>query len=302
MINHVIDLATKPARLSVRHCQLVIDVPDGAETTIPLAEVAVLVVGHPQVAMTQPVLARLAEAGGVCVVCDGKSRPVGTMFPLAQHHAQTERLTAQARAPLALRQRLWRQIVRNKIESQAAVLRTLYHDDFGLQQLVRRVRSNDASNVEGMASRRYWRRLFQDPSFRRKPDREDQNRFLNYGYAILRAVTARAIVGTGLHPSLGIHHHHRYNPFCLADDLMEPFRPRVDLLVVQLLKEFPPDAALSPEIKGRLLTFLEDRYQFQGEKRTIFDVMSRVASSLGDVFLKERQDLLLPEWKSYAPQ
>lgn len=302
MINHVVELATRPARLSVRHRQLVIDVQEGAETSIPLAEVAVLVVAHPQITLTQPVLAGLAEAGAVCVVCDGKSRPVGTMFPLAQHHAQTERLAAQAQAPLALRQRIWRQIVRNKIESQAAVLRTLYHDDAGLQQLVRRVRSNDVSNVEGAASRRYWRRLFQDPSFRRKRDREDQNRFLNYGYAILRAVTARAIVGTGLHPSLGIHHHNKYNPFCLADDLMEPFRPRVDLLVVQLLKEFPRDAALSPEIKGRLLSFLEDRYQFEGEKRTIFDVLSRIAASLADVFLKQRQDLMLPEWKSYAPE
>ncbi|MEJ5342072.1 MAG: type II CRISPR-associated endonuclease Cas1 [Thermogutta sp.] len=300
MINHVVELANKPAKLSVRHRQLVIKTGDELEVTLPLAELAVLIAANPCITLTQPVLAGLAEAGAVCVICDATSRPVGTMFPLVNHHIQTERLAAQAQASLPTRKRLWQQIVRSKIQSQAGVLQELHGRDYGLARLAARVRSGDTSNVEAMASRRYWRHLFQDRTFRRDPDRNDQNRFLNYGYAILRAVTARAITGVGLHPSLGIHHHNRYNPFCLADDLMEPFRPRVDLLVVGLLREFPADAELTPEVKSRLLRFLEERYFLEGESRTLFDVLSRIAASLADVFLKKRRDLLLPDWNCHA--
>lgn len=302
MINHIIDLATQPARLSVRHRQLVIEMGEQATTTVPLAEVAALIVCHAQITLTQSVLAGLAEAGAVCIVCDAKSRPVATMFPLVTHHLQTERLAAQARASVMTRRGIWRQIIRNKIESQAHTLEELYGDDHGLRQLARRVKSGDASNAEAVAARRYWPRLFGDPSFRRKPRGEAQNRYLNYGYAVLRAITARAITATGLHPSLGIHHHNRYNPFCLADDLMEPFRPRVDLMVARLLKEYPPDAELTPEIKARLLSFAEERYDLDGERRTLFDVLHRVAASLAEVFLKRTAHLLLPKWDKHGAE
>lgn len=296
MINHIIDLTTRPARLSVRNRQLVIEGADDEITTRPLAEIAVLVAAHPQITVTQAVLAGLSEAGGVFVVCDSKSRPIGTMFPLVSHHLQTERLRFQASASLPTRKRLWQHIVRNKIASQACVLKELYGEDFGLSRLVGRVQSGDRSNVEAAASRRYWRHLFGDAAFRRDPDAEDHNRFLNYGYAILRAVVARAITAVGLHPSLGLHHHNRYNPFCLADDLMEPFRPRIDRRVVQILNQWSPQSELTTEIKSQLLAFLEERYVFEGESRTTFDVLARMASSLAEVFLKKRKLMLLPDW------
>lgn len=296
MINHVLDLTTRPARLSVRHQQLVIQGADQSVTTLPLAELAVLVAAHPQITLTQAVLSGLAESGGVCVVCDAKSRPIATMFPLVNHHVQTERLAAQSQASLPTRKRLWKQIVRNKIASQAAVLKEVCGSDFGLTRLLPRVRSGDPSNVEAVASRRYWRHLFQDEEFRRDPDAEDQNRFLNYGYAILRAVTARAIVAAGLHPSLGLHHHNRYNPFCLADDLMEPFRPRIDLAVVRLLAHHPKHTDLTPELKRRLLAFLDERFDLDGESRTIFDVLMRISTALAEVFLKKRELLTFPQW------
>lgn len=302
MINHVIDLANQAARLSVRHRQLVIETADPSPTSLPLGEVAVLIASHPQITLTQPVLSGLAEAGGVCIICDAKSRPVATMFPLVAHHVQTERLAAQAGTSLPTKKRLWKQIVCNKIDSQATVLKELYGEDYGLGRLIRRVRSGDVSNVEAMASRRYWRRVFGDETFRRDPNRDDQNRYLNYGYAVLRAVAARAITGAGLHPSLGIHHHNRYNPFCLADDLMEPFRPRVDLLVARLLKEYSPRSELTPEIKQRLLGFLEERYLIEDERRSLFDALSRMAQSLADVFLKRRRLLILPDWGSDAAE
>lgn len=297
MINHVVDLTTRPARLSVRHRQLVIQGADKSVTTLPLAELAVLVTAHPQITLTQAVLSGLAESGGVCVVCDAKSRPIATMFPLVDHHVQTERLAAQSRASLPTKKRLWKQIIRNKIASQAAVLKGVCGGDFGLTRLLPRVRSGDPSNVEAVASRRYWRHLFQDEEFRRDPDAEDQNRFLNYGYAILRAVTARAIVAAGLHPSLGLHHHNRYNPFCLADDLMEPFRPRIDLAVVRLLEEHPPQTDLTPELKRKLLAFLDERFNLDGESRTIFDVLIRIATALAEVFLRKRESLAFPKWE-----
>lgn len=295
MINHVIDLTTRPARLSVRNRQLVIEGAKGEITMCPLAEIAVLVTAHPQITVTQAVLAGLSEAGGVCVVCDAKSRPVATMLPLVNHHLQTERLRAQASASLPTKKRLWQQIVRNKIASQAQVLRELHSQDFGLSRLAAQVKSGDRSNVEAVASRRYWRHLF-GTAFRRNPDADDQNRFLNYGYAILRAVVSRAITAVGLHPSLGLHHHNRYNPFCLADDLMEPFRPRIDRRVVQIVGTWSPQSELTPEIKLQLLAFLEERYFFEGQSRTIFDVLTRIASSLADVFLRKQKVMALPDW------
>lgn len=306
MTDRIIDLTTQPARLSVRHRQLVIETGEQPAVTIPLGELAALVLSCPQIILTQPVLAGLAEAGGVCVVCDGKSRPISIMVPLVQHHVQTERLTAQARATPHVKKKLWRQIVRNKIESQAQVLRQLHGDEKGLPALVRLVRLGDSTNVEAVASKRYWRHIFGDPSFRRDVQRQDQNRFLNYGYAILRAVTARALIATGLHPSLGIHHHNRYNPFCLADDLMEPFRPRVDLHVARMLSEISPEAPLSPQVKARLLGFLEERYVIAGKRLSLFDTLARAASSLADALAdtqaKSRTPLVLPDWKNHAAE
>lgn len=295
MINHVIDLTTRPARLSVRNRQLLIEGAKGEITMCPLAEIAVLVTAHPQITVTQAVLAGLSEAGGVCVVCDAKSRPVATMLPLVNHHLQTERLRAQASASLPTKKRLWQQVVRNKIASQAQVLRELHSQDFGLSRLAAQVKSGDRSNVEAVASRRYWRHLF-GTAFRRNPDADDHNRFLNYGYAILRAVVSRAITAVGLHPSLGLHHHNRYNPFCLADDLMEPFRPRIDRRVVQIVGTWSPQSELTPEIKLQLLAFLEERYFFEGQSRTVFDVSTRIASSLADVFLRKQKVMALPDW------
>lgn len=296
MIDHILDLTVQQVRLSVRYGQLVVESPESPGWTVPLAELAVLIVANSQISLTQPVLAGLAEAGGVCIVCDRASRPVASMFPLVHHHLQTERLAAQACAPLPLRNRLWRQIVRRKIASQATALQALHNAHFGLLSLIPAVRSGDRSNVEAQASQRYWKHLFQDPRFRRNPDRQDQNRFLNYGYAVLRAMTARALCAAGLHPSLGLHHHNRYNPFCLADDLMEPFRPLVDMQVVELLKTYPSTAEMTPELKADLLRFVQTRLEVQGEKRTLFDSLARMAVSLADVFLKKRTSLLLPDW------
>jgi CRISPR-associated protein Cas1 len=233
MTNRILDLSEAPARLRVRNRLLVVQRDDTSEVSMPLVDLAVVLVSHPQVTYTQAVLAGLAEAGGSFIACNRRMLPVGMFLPLVAHHAQVQRFAAQARAALPLRKRLWKQIVQAKIRAQAETLAKLHGTEHGLRALAAKVCSGDPQNVEARAARRYWPLLFADMDFRRHRENEDQNQLLNYGYAVLRAIVARAICAAGLHPCLGIHHHNRYDAYCLADDLMEPFRPTVDHAVAE---------------------------------------------------------------------
>lgn len=296
MTNRILDFSESPARLHVHLNRLVVQRGDLPEVAVPLDELAVVVVSHPQVTYTQAVLSRLAEAGGSFVACNRRNLPVGMLLPLVGHHGQTERIAAQARAPRPVCKRLWRQIVRAKITAQARTLTELHGSDFGLRALLTQVRSGDPKNVEAQAARRYWPALFADKSFRRKWDRQDQNLLLNYGYAVLRAIVARAICAAGLHPSLGIHHHHRNNPFCLADDLMEPFRPTVDRAVAQYVRSEGPIRQVEPAAKRHVIAEITGRYTIDGQQRTLFDVAGRMAASLADVFRGKGEKIELPDW------
>ena len=262
----------------------------------PLVDLAVVLVSHPQVTYTQAVLSGLAEAGGTFVACNRRNLPVGMFLPLVNHHAQAERFAAQASAPLPLRKRIWQQIARAKIAAQSQTLKKLYDTDHGLMELLPLVRSGDPSNVEARAARRYWPHLFDNLNFRRHRENEDQNLLLNYGYAVLRAIVARAICAAGLHPSLGVHHHNRYNAYCLADDLMEPFRPLVDRSVVEYCGSHDAIESLEPAAKQWIVGDLTSRVLIRGEQRTIFDVATRVATSLAEVFLGNVKEIELPEW------
>jgi len=296
MTNRILDFSEAPARLRVRYEQLLIGRDEQPDATVPLAELAVVVVAHPQVTYTQAVLSGLAEAGGAFVACNRKHMPVGMLLPLVAHHAQAERFAAQARASRPLCKRLWRQIVRAKIEAQARTLEMLHGCDFGVKCLAKLVRSGDPANVEARASRRYWPRLFADLDFRRHRENEDQNALLNYGYAVLRAIVARAVCGAGLHPSLGIHHHNRYDAYPLADDLMEPFRPVVDRAVAEYLAEHDAPYGVERAAKQHIIGALTGRFLLDGEQRTLFDVAGRLAASLAETFLGQAEQLALPDW------
>lgn len=296
MINRIVDFSEAPARLRVRYAQLVVQRQDLPEVSMPLADLAVILVAHPQVTFTQAVLSGLVGAGGVFVACDGRNLPVGMMLPLAAHHTQAERFAAQARAPVPVRKRLWRQIVCAKIAAQAALLRELEGNDHGLGVLAKLVRSGDPSNIEARAARRYWPRVFADSAFRRHRENEDQNILLNYGYAVLRAIVARAICAAGLHPSLGLHHHNRYNAYCLADDLMEPYRPAVDRAVAEYVSTHDQVYKLEASAKQHIIGELTGRYVVDGEQRTLFDAAARMAASLAEVFMGEAEEMELPEW------
>jgi CRISPR-associated protein Cas1 len=302
MADRIIDLSEEPARLSVRYTNLVIEREGAEPVTTPLEELAVLVVSHPQVSLTHAVLAGLASSGGVFVTCDDKHLPAGMLLPLVAHFTQAERFERQASAPLPTRKRLWQEIVRAKLRAQAHLLCELVGGDQGITTLISRVRSGDPDNVEAEASRRYWPALFRGVFFRRDRFGIPPNNHLNYGYAVLRAVMARAICAAGLHPSLGLHHHNRYDAFRLADDLMEPFRPLVDHAVVNLTQRRGINASLDREAKAELLKALSGRLLLNGEWRTLFDVASRTASSMVAVFAGERRDLLLPETTRVQPK
>ena len=293
-IEHVLDFSDGPAYLHARLGQLLIE-RDGQEVvTVPLEEVAAVVVSHPAVRYAHSVLAGLAEHGGAFIVCDPRHLPAAILTPVQGHHTQAERFAVQAAARAPLKKRLWRQVVRAKILAQAELLEQVSGKPSGLKAMAARVRSGDAGNLEAQAARRYWPALM-GKGFRRRFDAEDANRHLNYGYAIINATTARAIAASGLHPALGIHHHNRYNAFCLASDLTEPFRPLVDRAVREWVTARGHDAPLDREAKTHLLESITARYNFQWEERSLFDILRRTAASLAAVFDGRAKELLLPE-------
>lgn len=300
MTDHILDLSDEPVSLSIRTGLLVLARREKTEITLPIREVAVLIVSHPQVHFTHAVLAELAASGGVFVTCDESRMPVGMLQSLQGNYVQTERIARQLLMKAPARKRLWQQVVRAKLLSQAATLARLHGSDGGLAAMTRRVRSGDAENVEAQAARRYWPLLFGDAEFHRMRIADDQNRLLNYGYAVLRAIIARAVCAAGLHPSIGLHHHNRYNAFTLADDLMEPFRPVVDLAVARLVSTMGRDVPLDREIKTELVGALTRRFVIRGEMRSLFDVASRLASSLCAVLSGDTRQLELPEAEDLA--
>jgi CRISPR-associated protein Cas1 len=290
MTDRVLDISEQPARLSIRNSLLIVETAGEERAAIPCDELAAVVIGHRQVSLTQAVLSELAKAGALLITCDDKFQPASMVLPLDAHHAQAERFRCQALMGAARKKRLWQSVVRAKIRAQATALEQATGSDEGLRALIARVRSGDPDNVEARAARRYWSRLFGEDSFRRGDDEDTRNHLLNYGYAVLRSVTARSICGAGLHPSFTLFHSNAANPFGLADDLMEPFRPLVDLIVHAEKK-----AELSAEMKHRVIAGVLSRYLVEGEVRTLPDILVRLAQSLAAVVMGEREKLWLPE-------
>ncbi len=298
----IVELAASPARLGLSHGRLVIRRDHQQEVAIAMRELAITIVAHPQVSTTVAALAGLMKHGGSLIVCDDRHLPVGIMLPLDVNHEQTRRTRAQIESSRPTAKRLWAQIVRAKIRAQARVLECRTGRDAGLREIAKRVRSGDPANVEATAAQRYWPRVFDDPMFRRRRDAPDQNCLLNYGYAVLRAAVGRAVCAAGLHPSLGIHHHGRTNPWVLADDLMEPFRPLIDHEVAEVVAELGADTGLTPPVKHRLIGVLHERMVSNGESRTVLDWIGRSASSLARVYLGERRLIAFPEglWHDHS--
>jgi CRISPR-associated protein Cas1 len=300
MTDRIIDLAEGPARLRIENGILLIEAKEGAREGIPCEEIAAVVVSNREVVYTQAVLGALAEAGAMFVTCDAKRMPTAMLLPLKAHHAQAERYRKQAALTAPERKRLWAAIVKAKIRAQAAVLEGETGEDHGLRALVGQVRSGDVSNVEARAARRYWGRLFvgggASEPFGRWNEEDGRVHCLNYGYAVLRALTARALCGAGLHPSFALKHTNVHNAFGLADDVMEVFRPKVDR-AVRRMAEAVGGAELDREAKRALAETLTGRVEVEGESRTVPDVVQRMAQSLAGVVMGAGKAMWLPEWK-----
>lgn len=236
MIRKTVEFATPGTRLSVAHKQLVIKRPEHPKVTLPIEDLGVVIIDDARASYTQAVFLELLGAGATVMVTSRDHLPAGMMLPMDAHHVQTERHLAQVEASKPIKKRVWQALVQAKIAQQGAVLTAFTGDHGGLASMARRVRSGDPENLEAQAAQRYWPRLF-GAEFRRDRGAEGANALLNYGYAVVRAATARAVVAAGLIPSLGVCHSNRANPFCLADDLLEPFRPYVDWRVRLLLDE-----------------------------------------------------------------
>lgn len=259
---------------------------------VPLEDLGTLILASPALTVTSAVLGRLASHGGITVVVGADRQPEGALLPLRAHTTRGERIRAQVAATRPTEKRLWASLVIAKIRNQAALLA----DVPGRRQLTRLavgVRSGDAGNNEAQAARIYWPlvfsecgQAFQASPFRRNPAGEWPNNLLNYGYAVLRAMTARAICGAGLLPEVGIQHHSRYDSFALASDLMEPFRPWVDHRCRELIPEGPGD--LDRTAKEGLLGIYDDPVQVNGETTPLFRALERTAASLASSFLEAK--------------
>lgn len=263
---------SNPAYLSMRNKQLVIkipqveksDMPDGMkqefETTRPIEDLGVVILDNKQITITSSLLAALLDNNCAVISCDDRSMPVGLLLPLEGNTIQSERFKDQIEASLPLKKQMWQQTIQAKVANQAAVLESCRDDKFPCMHIwAKDVASGDIMNVEARAAAFYWSNLFQCvfglESFTRGREGDSPNQLLNYGYAILRAIIARALVGSGLLPTLGIHHHNRYNAYCLADDIMEPYRPYVDELVYEIIMKYGvPEEGIPADIKRELLT------------------------------------------------
>lgn len=300
MTDRIVEVAI-PARLSVSNAQLVIACDGTGAVSTPISEIAALLLAHPQISLTQAVLSRIAEAGGSVVTIDGNYLPASMLLPIQAHFVQTERFAKQVELRLPLRKRLWQTIIRAKIAAQGQMLRELHGADGGLIPMAPRVRSGDPDNLEAQAARRYWSLVFGDPKFRRGSEGPDQNQHLDYGYAVLRAAVARALCAAGLHPSIGLRHRNRYDAFCLAADLMEPFRPLVDRRVALWIREHDPTERLDSASKQWLLQVLTGRYLVEEEQRSLFDILSRTANSLAQCITGEADELSVPSLPEECP-
>lgn len=317
MIKRTIEISQQPVHLSVRLDQLLIqphDQPKEAGSSIPCEDIGMVLVDNPRTTYSHSALAKLIEFGGVLVVCGRDHLPAGVLLPLAEHSQVVWRIRDQLAISKPMSKQLWKQIVQAKVRAQAANLSTESTQRGRLLALAREVRSGDPTNVEAQAAKMYWSawlRCDTHPNpfpergselrFRRDPNGKDPlNSMLNYGYAVLRAAVARAIVAAGLLPVLGLHHHQRSNAFCLADDLLEPLRPIVDRRVRQLYLDHGR-RELNQPTKAGLLEVLTQRVRMGHENGPLMVALHRMVASLVHCYQGSAKQLVIPVLNDAGP-
>lgn len=284
-------LFSNPYHLHLKYNQLVVDNKETGETkSLPVEDLGFVVLEHPQITFSQGIMRLFLEHNVAVVFCNDRYLPTGVLLNMDGHNLQTARFRAQLDASLPLKKNLWMQTIRQKLLNQADILNQEQKDGAALVQKARMVRSGDQSNEEAKGAAIYWSRLF-GKAFRRERYGDSPNGLLNYGYAILRAAVARALAGSGLHPTLGIFHRNQYNTYCLADDIMEPYRPFVDRLVLDWIASHGLHAEVDQQAKAHLLGVLTMDVYIGKRQRPLMLALSETTSSLADCFEGKRKTL-----------
>jgi len=293
-----------PAYLSTRNEQLVINLPDAkgmdnksGQNTIPIEDVGVLITDHQQITLTHALLEKLLKNNCAVITCDQTHHPVGLFLSLNGNSVQSERFRHQINASVPLKKQLWQQTIKAKIENQAVLLKNSQPVEVeNMLWWASKVTSGDSQNHEARAAAYYWANLFPLDSFKRGREEAPPNNLLNYGYAILRALVARALVASGMMPTLGIHHRNRYNAYCLADDIMEPYRPFVDKVVLKLVKAGMPFGELTKEIKWDLLSIPTLDVIINGNRSPLMVALTQTTASLYSCFEGSTRKIVYPEF------
>ena len=298
-----------PVYLSLKNAQLVIKLPEvvrndtlpesfkrNSEVTKPIEDIGVVVLDHKQITITSGVLEALLENNCAIITCDSRSMPVGLMLPLCGNTTQNERFRDQLDASLPLVKQLWQQTIKAKIENQAAVLQECSGAETRCMKVwADDVKSGDSNNLEARAAAYYWKNLFPIKDFTRDREGIPPNNLLNYGYAVLRAIVARGLVVSGLLPTFGIHHHNRYNAYCLADDIMEPYRPYVDRLVYNMINQGVDYTELTKELKAQLLIIPTLETNIAGKRSPLMVAVGQTTASLYKCFSGELRKIFYPK-------
>ena len=289
-----------PAYLSTKSEQMVVNFPEDGkdEKTIPIEDLGFIVLEDPQITITNGLLMKLVQNKTAIITCNKQHLPCSILQPLVGHSEQTERYRYQLNASIPLKKNLWQQTVTAKIDNQAEHFLYRNKNSLRLKRYAKEVKSGDLGNEEALAAAFYFQNLFDIEGFSRNQKGVPPNNLLNYGYAILRAVAARALVSSGLLPSLGIFHSNKYNAFTLADDIMEPYRPFVDALVYDIVETGCNLEDLNTNLKSNLLMIPALDVIIDGKQSPLMNAMSRTTASLFDCFEGSRRKILYPEFKS----
>jgi CRISPR-associated protein Cas1 len=298
MIKRIVEISSARTHLSIRYNQLIIKEEGREVGNIPCEDIGVLLIDHQGTTYTHSVFTELLRCGAAVVLCGGNHQPAGMLLPIESNSMQTERFRQQIEAKEPVKKRLWRQIVRAKIRHQAKLVGGNSEVYPALMAMRERVRSGDPENIEAQASKKFWPVYVQDviSEFHRDIEGRPPNNMLNYGYMVMRAAVARALCSAGLLPCLGIHHRNRYNAFCLADDMLEPFRGFVEAKVRDVCKSEGVPDELSQPIKARLLEVLYEPVTIAGFEGPLMVGLHRVMASLQRCFAGEQKEIDLPDF------
>ena len=284
-----------PARLSLKLAQMVVELQD-LTRTLPIEDIGVVILDHKQITITHALIDALLANNVAIVTSNDKHLPVGLMLPLDGNTLQSERFRAQVDASEPLKKQMWQQTIVAKILGQAHVLGTQLIEHNNMLKWAKDVRSGDTENMEARAAAFYWRNMFEKDAFIRDPQGLPPNNLLNYGYSIVRAMMARALVGAGLLPTLGIHHHSRYDAYCLADDIMEPYRPFVDMKVLEMWKNGGITSDISSDQKRELLGITTMDVSISGHRSPMMLAIQTTAQSVQKCFSGEARKIIYPDW------